>query len=432
MRNIMISWKKKVTLFLITACIILTNTVSWAAPAESRPDIDLYARAAVLMDARSGRVLFEKNGSEMLPMASTTKIMTCILALEYGNLEDYVEVSDFAAKMPKVKLSMHPGEYYRLEDLLYSLMLESHNDSAVAIAEHVAGSMEEFAVMMNQKAKDIGCHDTCFITPNGLDATTGDGTKVHSTTARDLAAIMSYCINASPRKDMFLKITGTASHQFTNYRLEENSDENTDEGTDGNSGSFLRGGRSHSVNNHNAFLSMMEGALSGKTGFTSKAGYCYVGSLERDGRIYVVALLACGWPNHKTYKWSDTRKLMEYGLDNYTYRDILSRPALERIAVDAGIPANNRPYGTAYADIQMDTGGEEELKYLLREDEQVKMQIKMADRLEAPVVSGQQVGTVSYQLNGLILKEYPVTAVNPVEKISFSWIAGYLLRRFCI
>lgn len=420
MRNKMITWKKKVTLFLVTACIIFTPTVAVAAPEENSTDMNLYARAAVLMDARSGRVLFEKNGSEMLPMASTTKIMTCILALEYGNPEDYVEVSDFAAKMPKVKLSMRPGEYYRLEDLLYSLMLESHNDSAVAIAEHVAGSMEEFAVMMNRKAKEIGCHNTCFITPNGLDATTVDGTKVHSTTARDLAAIMSYCINVSPSKDSFLKITGTASHQFTNYRSEENT------------GDFISGGRNHTANNHNAFLHMMEGALSGKTGFTSKAGYCYVGSLERDGRMYVVALLACGWPNHKTYKWSDTRKLMEYGLENYTYRNILSPPVLKRMAVDSGIPANNHPFGTAYTEIEMDTGSEKELLYLLKEDEKVKMQIKLADRLEAPIVSGQQVGTISYQLDGQIIKEYPVTAVNSVEKLTFPWTAAYLLRRFCI
>ena len=190
-------------------------------------------------------------------------------------------------------------------------MLESHNDSAVAIAEHLAGSVEGFARMMNEKAKDLGCNDTYFITPNGLDATKTitykDGTsevKTHSTTARDLARIMSYCIMESPQKETFLKITRTASHSFQNVKLKED-------------GSVTNGSKSYSCNNHNAFLSMMDGALSGKTGFTGNAGYCYVGALERDGRTFVVSLLACGWPNNKTYKWSDTKKLMGYGIDNY-------------------------------------------------------------------------------------------------------------------
>ena len=107
-------------------------------------------------------------------MASTTKIMTLIVTLENANLEDTVEVSSYAASMPDVQLNIREGEQYRLKDLTYSLMLESHNDSAVAIAEHVGGSVEKFASMMNKKAREIGCKDTYFITPNGLDATDGD------------------------------------------------------------------------------------------------------------------------------------------------------------------------------------------------------------------------------------------------------------------
>ncbi len=176
--------------------------------------LQLYAQAAVLMDADSGRVLYGKNEDEALPMASTTKIMTCILALEYGNPDDIVEVSAYAASMPKVKLYMQEGEKYRLEDLLYSLMLESHNDSAVAVAEAVGGSVEEFAAMMNQKARDIGCYDTFFITPNGLDAVINETGQMHSTTAEDLARIMAYCITDSPAKDQFLAITQTREYVF--------------------------------------------------------------------------------------------------------------------------------------------------------------------------------------------------------------------------
>ena len=204
----------------------------------------LYAQAAVLMDADSGRVLFHKNGEEVLANASTTKIMTCILALEEGKLEDVVTVSENAVVQPRVHLGMQKGEQFVLRDLLYSLMLESHNDSAVAIAEHIAGTTEKFAKMMNKKAKKIGCRNTYFITPNGLDEVDEKGS--HATTATDLAKIMSYCIMESEQKDMFITITGTPNHSFSN----------------------VAGTRNFSCSNHNSFLTMMEGAFSGKTGFT--------------------------------------------------------------------------------------------------------------------------------------------------------------------
>ena len=154
---------------LLCACLMLPSASVRAEETavkqdaeEASPDetLQLYAQSAVLMDADSGRVLYGKNPEDILPMASTTKIMTCILALEYGNPEGIVEVSAYAATMPKVKLYVKQGEKYRLKDLLYSLMLESHNDSAVVIAEAVGGSVEGFAAMMNQKARDIGCFDT--------------------------------------------------------------------------------------------------------------------------------------------------------------------------------------------------------------------------------------------------------------------------------
>ena len=210
---------------------------------EAGEELQLYAQAAVLMDADSGRVLYGKNEEAKLPMASTTKIMTCILALEYGSPEQIVEVSSYAASMPKVKLYVKSGEKYYLRDLLYSLMLESHNDSAVVIAEAVGGSVEQFAAMMNQKARDIGCYDSYFITPNGLDAKVNETGKVHSTTAADLARIMAYCVTDSPEKERFLEITRTQGYDFTD----------------------VDGTRSFHCNNHNAFLGMMQEALSGKT-----------------------------------------------------------------------------------------------------------------------------------------------------------------------
>ena len=207
--------KKLVAVLLIIVCLPFQNLLIQAAqektisaPAES----ELYAKSAVLMDGDSGRVLYQKNGQEAMANASTTKIMTCILALENCDLESEVEVSSLAASQPKVHLGMRSGQHFYLRDLLYGLMLESFNDCAVAIAEYVAGTTENFAALMNDKAEEIGCNDTYFITPNGLDATNQEG--FHHTTAEDLAKIMRYCIRISDKAEEFLEITGTAQYSF--------------------------------------------------------------------------------------------------------------------------------------------------------------------------------------------------------------------------
>ena len=195
--------------FFFILLLLSVLLYEFSMPLTAAEPENLHAAAAVLMDAESGRVLFEKNGTEKLPMASTTKIMTLLIALENADPDGIVTVSSRAASMPEVKLHIREGERYRLLDLLYSLILESHNDTAVAIAEHIGGSVEQFASMMNQKARDLGCFDTYFITPNGLDAQDEHG--IHSTTAKDLARIMRFCI----RNEEFLAITRTASHTFS-------------------------------------------------------------------------------------------------------------------------------------------------------------------------------------------------------------------------
>ena len=229
--------------FFFILLLLFALLYEFSMPLTAAEPENLHAAAAVLMDAESGRVLFEKNGTEKLPMASTTKIMTLLIALENADPDGIVTVSSRADSMPEVKLHIREGERYRLLDLLYSLILESHNDTAVAIAEHIGGSVEQFASMMNQKARDLGCFDTYFITPNGLDAQDEHG--IHSTTAKDLARIMRFCI----RNEEFLAITRTASHTFSD----------------------LDGTRNFTVQNKNAFLNMMDGVLSGKTGFTGNA-----------------------------------------------------------------------------------------------------------------------------------------------------------------
>ena len=262
-------------------------------PAAALSAQDLYAGAAVLMDAKTGRVLYEKNGSKEMANASTTKILTCILILEQCDLEAVAEASGRAASQPKVHLGMRSGQRFFIRDMLYALMLESFNDCAVVLAEYAAGSVEAFAERMNEKAAEIGCEGSHFVTPNGLDGTDEKGN--HHTTARDLAKIMRYCITESPKREEFLEITRTRSHSFSD----------------------AEGKRSYSCNNHNALLTMMEGALSGKTGFTNQAGYCYVGAACQGETTLIAAVLACGWPPSKNYKWVDTTKLMNYGFANF-------------------------------------------------------------------------------------------------------------------
>lgn len=389
---------------------------------EEEPD-NLYARSCVLMDGSSGRVLFEKNGYEVMPMASTTKIMTLIVALENCNPDEEVEVSAYAASQPKVHLGVHAGQKFVLGDLFYSMMLESHNDSAVIIAEAVGSkkcdlpsaaertkeeskkAVAAFAKMMNEKARDIGCFNTCFITPNGLDAQMlmdDQSQKIHSTTAADLARILMYCITESVEKERFLQITAVSDYSFSD-----------------------REGRSYSCRNHNAFLGMMEGALTGKTGFTNQAGYCYVGALQRDGKLFIVALLACGWPNNKTYKWKDTRTLMEYGLANYEYRQVYEK--LEDLGTVPVVDGQGEPGEKVEIPLKME---DNQLDVLLSDQEQVDITYDIPKKLKAPVEEGEKVGSVRYSLSGQVLGIYPIKAGRSVEKNSYFWCLSQVGKMF--
>lgn len=362
--------------------VLLMMEISIRVQAEGTPE-NLYARSAVLMDADTGRILFGKNDNEVMPMASTTKIMTLLVTLEHADLDEIVEVSARAASMPDVQLHIREGERYRLQDLCYSLMLESHNDSAVAIAEHVGGTVEGFAAMMNQKAKHLGCYHTYFITPNGLDAEDEHGK--HSTTARDLARIMRCCI----KNETFLSITREPSWTFTD----------------------MDGNRSFAVQNKNAFLQMMEGALTGKTGFTNEAGYCYVGALERGEKRLITVVLACGWPNHKTWKWMDTKALMNYGLEDYHKETVGSdRMALEPVSVMDG----QKEKVEILTDAALDD-------FLLKEDDEFTMEVLVPDILKAPVQVGELVGSVAYYINGQIVDLFPVYTASEVKKIDLEW-----------
>lgn len=401
--------KQIVAVFLIIAGILNNPFYTYGKnTAKDTEPGNLHALSAVLMDGTSGRVLYGKNAEEPRAMASTTKIMTCILILEQCNLEETAVTSAYAASMPKVHLGAAEGEEFYVKDLLYSLMLESHNDSAVILAEHAGGSVSEFAGKMNEKAGEIGCEDTWFITPNGLDAqeeVQGE-VKKHHTTATDLGKIMRYCISQSPKKEEFLEITRTPSYSFQD----------------------VSGKRSFSCNNHNAFLSMMEGALSGKTGFTSQAGYCYIGALEQDGKTLIVALLGCGWPNHKDYKWQDTRVLMEYGLEHYALHSF-SEAKLPQIP--SVIPVQNGQGEKLGEMAQVSTVRREteDMKLLLGAEDEVRTVYRGKTFLEAPVKEGDKIGEISYELNGETWKTEDVVAGNDVKKIDYAWCLKQTVER---
>ena len=370
--------------------VLLMMEISIRVQAEGTPE-NLYARSAVLMDADTGRILFGKNDNEVMPMASTTKIMTLLVTLEHADLDEIVEVSARAASMPDVQLHIREGERYRLQDLCYSLMLESHNDSAVAIAEHVGGTVEGFAAMMNQKAKHLGCYHTYFITPNGLDAEDEHGK--HSTTARDLARIMRCCI----KNETFLSITREPSWTFTD----------------------MDGNRSFTVQNKNAFLQMMEGALTGKTGFTGEAGYCYAAELSDGDRTFILTLLGCGWPPHKTWKWEDVRTLYRYGKEHFFYRNFAFEEKQVRI------PLRNGAYKDWICVGSETQGGKREFRLLVSEEERPTAEYDLKKALDAPVKAGEYAGAVYYRLGKKLIGQ----SRYRTEEEAAAWDLAYCMEK---
>lgn len=375
---------------------------------------ELYALSACLMDADSGRVLYDKNADEVRAMASTTKIMTLIVALEYANEDDIVTVSPYAASMPDVQLNIMAGEQYRLGDLYYAMMLESFNDVAVTIAEYIgecyalnqddrtantdikARSYDDskkyvhtFAKLMNEKAKELGCENTYFITPNGLDAEDENGK--HSTTAKELAVIASYAI----KNERFNDIIGTRQYSFCE----------------------VNGTRNCSAYNKDAFLNQMNGAFGIKTGFTGNAGYCFVGALKSDGRTFISVVLGSGWPSNRTYKWKDTRKLMEYGINNFFPRTVFS--TIED-----------------YKDVMVKDGMEEststcikgDLSLILCEADDVRVVYELEDYIDAPVSAGDVVGKAIIYVNGQRMGCFPITAAAAVERANYMWYLKRLLN----
>lgn len=337
----------------------------------------LNAKYACVMDAASGRALYSKKAEDKMPMASTTKIMTALIVLESNCLSDTVTASRKAASMPKVHLGMRAGMQYRMSDLLYSLMLESHNDTAVAIAEHIGQSVEGFASLMNKKAKLLGMQNTNFVTPNGLDA------NEHYSTATDMCRLARYAI----QNKEFLSLVQTKSYSFTD----------------------ISGRHTYSLSNKDAFLSYYDGALGIKTGFTNKAGYCFVGAARRSGITLTSCVLASGWPPNKSYKWTDTKALMDYGLNNF-YQTEFPIQDLSQAKIPV-IDGKKRVVSLTPLAKQ---------PILLSRFDKLTINYEIPETLYAPIRKDMAIGTVSFYINDKLFRQEKVFPIESIEKSNFS------------
>lgn len=338
----------------------------------------LHAKAAILMDGDNQRVLFGKEEEKELPMASTTKIMTCLYAIEHGNLSDKVTFSQRAASAPKVRLGAKSGSQFLLSDLLYALMLESYNDVAIAIAEHIGSSVEQFCADMTQEARDYGCYHTSFETPNGLDS------AKHYTTCHDLALLTCLAL----KNDNFCKIIMEQS-----FSIKE-----------------LKNGHSYSLNNKNLFLTSYDGAIGVKTGYTNNAGYCFVGAVKKDGHYLISVVLGSGWYPNRRYKWEDTKKLMNYGMKNYSKKEIsLSQGIPSKLSVKDGRKS------TCTLSIP------EPVSLYVSPTEKTKCIISLPASLSAPVQKGTAVGSVVLYIDSKPYRSYPIYTTQNIKKLTFSY-----------
>ncbi len=331
------------------------------AEAMALPDIN--AAGAVLMEATTGRVLTDIDMDKQLPMASTTKIMTALVALERGNLSDMVTVSSRASGVTGSSIHLQVGEKITLENLLYGLMLASGNDAAVAIAEHIGGSVSGFAELMNGRAKEIGAKNTHFVTPNGLHD------DAHYTTAYDLGLIACEAM----KNAKFAQIVST---QYYNTPGEGD------------------GGRSRSLKNNNKIIFQFDGGNGVKTGFTRPAGRCLVSAAKRGGMQLVAVVLNCG------DMFPESMELLEYGFAAASMKPLVKKGELvARLPVEGG----------AEKSLELRASRDIMVPLLKGELERIETKLECA-KLKAPVKKGTAVAALTFALEGKTLARFYFTA----------------------
>ena len=350
-------------------------------PAASASEaLTVAAKGAVLIDGASGRVLFGQNENEQFPMASTTKVMTTLLALENAALDEEVTAGKNAAGVTGTSLYLSQGETLSMEHMLYGLMLRSGNDAAVAVAEHIAGSVPAFAEMMNQRAAELNA-DAHFVNPHGLDA---DG---HKTSAFGLARIMREAM----KNPEFRTITGTKRKIIP----------------------WVGNEYSRVLENKNKLLTTYEGATGGKTGFTNKAGRCLVFSAERDDLELIGVVLNCP-------TWFDTATVMlDYGFEHFRMENAYNAGEIVR-----AIPVINGEDAAVNANV------EEGLKAAVPIGSAVDIIVTLPDSLDAPVHAGDILGTAAIKTGGDVIAQCNLIAAADVERVSLQQAFVRLLRNW--
>jgi serine-type D-Ala-D-Ala carboxypeptidase (penicillin-binding protein 5/6) len=287
-------FRDSISFGLVLAIVVITASVN--STCGFTPDEDLTARAAVLMDAATGKILYQKEPELRLPPASTTKVVTAILTLESGrSFKETLPVSKEATRVPASKLYLRPGQSVSIEELLYGILLASANDASMVLAEGIAGSVERFAELMTKKAHDIGATNSHFTNPHGLTAAD------HYSSAKDLALIFRYAMkNPTFREIVQTKFSSVSTTAVVRKKVVP---------------------RRISVRNHNRLLWNFDGALGGKTGYTHAAQKCFVGAVQRNGVTLIVSILGA------RDQWGDTKRLLEYGFDNYETLKTPTTPA---------------------------------------------------------------------------------------------------------
>ncbi|AZR74796.1 D-alanyl-D-alanine carboxypeptidase [Anoxybacter fermentans] len=340
-------------------------------PEVTEASLYVTADAAIVIDAETGKVLYGKNIHKRRPPASTTKIMTTILAIELGQLEDRVKASPRAASTGGSSIWLEAGEVLTLEELLYGVMLSSGNDASVAVAEHIAGSVEEFAVLMNQKAKEVGALNTTFQNPHGLPD------NQHLTTAYDLAMIMRYAM----QNEIFRKLTAT-KYKTISWPVHR----------------WDRG-----LRNHNKLLWMYPDCDGGKTGYTRAAGRCLVSTAKRNGRRVIAVVL------HADQLWQDSIKLLDYGLDNFSNVTLFKKGEL---LYTVEIPESREKV------LKMVAPRDFVVTVPKGQDFKVTTTISVKENLQLPILAGQKVGSVEIHINGEKVGQRDLIALEEVTEMS--------------
>ncbi len=361
--------------------LVLSVLIVLCPGARGSEALTVAAKGAVLIDGDSGRVLFAQNADEMLPEASCTKIMTALLALENCALDEKVTAGPNAHGVTGTSIYLSEGETLTMEQMLYGLMLRSGNDAAVAIAEHVAGSVPAFAELANARAAELNA-DAHFVNPHGLDA---DG---HRASALGLARIMREAL----KNEDFRTITGTQKKIIP----------------------WVGNEYSRVLENKNRLLSTYEGATGGKTGFTSKAGRCLVFSAERDGLELIGAVLNC-------YTWFDTAtSILDYGFEHYRMERALEEgQEAAQVSVLGGDQASVRAVAAESLSGAVEIGKSAEVAVDI-------------SPLTAPVRAGQVVGSARLMSDGEVIDRCDLVAAGAVEAWSFSAAIRSVLRNWAL